>query len=156
MIEDYFSIQLSGDLRLALPLGHVETVARFPQQVICPIPGVAPFWLGVINQKGSLLWVLDGDLFFELASESAPRSSNLTAVVLSSWVNETQRRTALVVKQWVGVASLDRSQFEPVSLPVPSQFHSLFNSIVIKDNTKYALLDTIALFQTLRTNINFN
>ena len=99
MIQDYFSIQLSGDLRVALPLTHVETVARFQRQIICPIPGIPPFWLGVINQKGSLLWVLDGDRFFELASSLDQASPNLTTVILSCWVKETRQQEVEAQKQ---------------------------------------------------------
>ena len=70
MIQEYFGIQLTRSVRVALPLADLETIARFQRQRICPIPGVAPFWLGVANQRGSLLWVLDGDQFFNLVPAS--------------------------------------------------------------------------------------
>lgn len=43
MIEEYFSIQLSGDHRIALPLANVETVMRLQRQVIVPFQKLPHF-----------------------------------------------------------------------------------------------------------------
>ena len=115
---------------------------------------VAPFWLGVTHERGSLLWVLNGDRFFELVTESDSPEQNLAAVVLSCWLRETQRRVVLVVKEWLGVGSLYSSELEEVSWGLPSQFDSLFTSIVITDEKKYGLLDPMAFFEQLSQNSN--
>ena len=150
MIQEYFGIQLSRSVHIALPLANVETIARFQRPRICPIPGVAPFWLGVVNQRGSLLWVLDGDCFFNLVSTIDPQEQKLIVVVLKRRIQGVQQQVAWMVKSLEGVLSLDNSQSQPLPPTLEPRFQNLFKTIVTQDNKPVAILNSEAFFQVLR------
>ncbi|NCO74694.1 MAG: hypothetical protein GW795_15565 [Cyanobacteria bacterium] len=56
---DYFIVELSQQQKIAIPLNEVKEVMSINYTDICPIPGVKNSLLGIISQKGSLLWLLD-------------------------------------------------------------------------------------------------
>ena len=152
MIQEYFGIELSDSVHLALPLMNTETVAKFEQKSICVIPGIAPFWYGVFNYKGLLLWVLDIDQFFDLSSQDDSPEKKLTAVVLSHQHQGTRRRVALVVQQLKGILSFEQNRLESFSSLSSSLSPSLSNSCTAKieqDNKVFYVLDSDAFLERL-------
>ncbi|MGK7917178.1 MAG: chemotaxis protein CheW [Prochloraceae cyanobacterium] len=150
MIQEYFGIQLSQTVNLAVPLTDVKMVTRLEPEIICSIPGVAPYWLGVTNQEGSLLWVLDGERFFELDGVRDRQKQKLTALILTSTLQETQRRIALVVKALEGVVNLDSAYAgQPLPLLVSPRFKHLFTTTQRYDGQSVLLLDVEAFFELL-------
>ncbi|MCC5897090.1 MAG: chemotaxis protein CheW [Phormidium sp. BM_Day4_Bin.17] len=77
MERDYFKIRVSGEVRVALPLDSIDAALQIDRQLICPIPGVMPSLLGVINRQGVLTWVLDTSQFLELPSLQSSQRLNL-------------------------------------------------------------------------------
>lgn len=77
MERDYFKIRVSGQVRVALPLDAIDAALQIDRQLICPIPGVMPSLLGVINRQGVLTWVLDTSQFLELPSLVSSQRLNL-------------------------------------------------------------------------------
>ena len=73
MDREYFSFELSTGIDLALPLTDMKVATQFEVTNICVVPGVADFWYGVTNFKGSLMWVLDSDRFLNGADAPASR-----------------------------------------------------------------------------------
>ncbi len=72
MSKDYFYGQLRQSKNILFPLESTEEVISLTYGEICPVPGVSFALLGVVNQRGKLLWVLDlSDLF-----QIAPRAKN--------------------------------------------------------------------------------
>jgi len=59
MTADYFWIDVGLDMSVAIPLAKTREVLSFPWSSLCEIPGVRPELLGVSNQQGNLLWVID-------------------------------------------------------------------------------------------------
>ncbi|MGK7876379.1 MAG: chemotaxis protein CheW [Xenococcaceae cyanobacterium] len=154
MIQEYFGIQLSHSVRVALPLTDVETFAHIQRQRISPIPGVAKFWLGVANQRGSLLWVLDADQFFDLVPASDHQEQQLTAVVLTRLIQGTQRRVAWIVKELEGVLPVHSTQSQPLPPPLQPRFQTLFTATFKQDDKTIVVLDSEAFFQALRPQSN--
>lgn len=56
---DYFIVELNDNQKIAIPLDKVQEVMSINYGDICPIPGVKDGLLGVVNQRGNLLWLLD-------------------------------------------------------------------------------------------------
>ena len=59
MLKDYFHVQLGSAEQLAIPLDNATEAISAIRLDVCPIPGVPAYLLGVINQRGRLLWMLD-------------------------------------------------------------------------------------------------
>ena len=150
MMQEYFGIEISDSIHMALPLEDIEAMENFQQQNLCPIPGMPNYWFGVANQRGSLLWILDTELFFNLESSRELGSQKLTAVILKRRVQETQRRVALVVKKLEGVVDLAKSQLEPVPGTWEPRLQKLGQVMAIKQGSSFIILDSEAFFQELQ------
>ena len=81
--QEYFTVELASKITLGFSLSEIGTVAQFETLNICAVPGVAEFWYGVANFKGSLLWILDSDRFLDDGAV-APSSASQTGKALPS------------------------------------------------------------------------
>ncbi len=156
MVEEYFAVQLSHNLLVALPLTTVETVTRFQPNKVCPLPGVAPFWLGIINQQGSLLWVLDTDMFFELVVSKEQQEQTLTAIILSRKFEGSLVRVAWIVKKLEGMVSVPKSYLkssliETLPSPLKPKFQKVFPFAIEQHDRNLIVLDSAAFFETLHS-----
>ncbi|MDJ0715651.1 MAG: chemotaxis protein CheW [Prochloraceae cyanobacterium] len=151
MIQEYFGIELFGSVRIALPLQDLETIERFGRSQICSIPGVAAFFLGIIHQRGSLTWVLDGDRFLDLQTpETCQQSqSQVIVVIIKHQLGNTQKRVAWCVKNLEGVLSLNLTQSQPRPDLLPERFQSLFTAVVQHNNQPIFILDSEAFFKAI-------
>lgn len=142
MSQEYFTVRLSTEIYLGLALKDMATVAQFEQKDICLVPGVASFWYGVVNFKGSLLWVLDCRRFFNLNSEEELLKSQLTSVVLTPNLTGNSKKVALVVQQLSGIISVDLDKSTPVSTSFSSVLQNLCTAAVEQDNKVICILNT--------------
>jgi len=154
MIQEYFGVQLSWNLSVALPLTSVGTVTRIETKKICVLPGVAPFWLGITNQQGSLLWVLDTEMFFELVVPKEQQERALTTIVLSGKFQGSSVRVAWIVNKLEGVLSIAKSDLESSylkSLPPPldPKYQKVFPVAIEQRDRLLIVLDSAAFFETL-------
>lgn len=149
MSQEYFSVELSASIRLGLPLEDMTTVAQFERQNLCLVPGVAPFWYGVVNFKGSLLWVLDSDRFFHLPEREKHPTQKLTAVVLNHQIEGTQRRVAVVVKKLVGIMKVEPDRLKPLTTSLPSTLQNLSTAMVAGETHTTCILNFPAFMEQL-------
>lgn len=116
MVEDYFWIDLGLPLTVAIPLAKTREVLSFPLSSLCLIPGVRPELLGVSNQRGNLLWVMD---LPHLLSPAAAKPlnyrtlSNTKAVVL---VGESAQGAA-IAEGLKGIVSFEQGEIKPLREP---------------------------------------
>lgn len=153
MNREFFVVELSASIRLGLNLEEMTTVTQFEQKDICIVPGVAPFWYGVVNFKGSLLWVLDIDRFLNLAGSVETVSDRwnlkLTSILLTYQIQGIQKRVALAVKKLDGLLTVQSSQLQPISSTAPSSLKAICKMAIEKENTITYILDVETLFQQL-------
>ncbi len=55
MNQEYFSVALSSDISLAVPLDSMGAVIQIEAKNICLIPGVADFWHGSNQLQGYII-----------------------------------------------------------------------------------------------------
>ncbi|WP_107669220.1 chemotaxis protein CheW [Cyanothece sp. BG0011] len=149
MKKDYFGIELSKSIHLALPLENMGTVIQITPENICLIPGVSNYLLGVTNYQGALLWVLDTDQFFQIDSDLLNRKENLTAIIVKSSVSGKTKKVALVVKKIEGVLNIKTQSDNIASNYFASQFKHCLDKVVKKDNTVFGILNTETIFKTI-------
>lgn len=167
MNQEYFTIEIASEINLGLPLADLGAVIQLETANICTVPGVASFWYGVVNFKGSLLWVLDSDRFFMrslsktpkgLASRRAPhRFSNLklqnqnprklTAVILQTQQSGNQKKVALVTQKLKGLTTVDSSCLQSLSAHVSSELQKCCLAMV--HEAGIYVIDSVALLQQL-------
>ncbi len=151
MQQDYFGIELSGDICLALPLESLVKVTQLKQKNLCFIPGMAPFWLGVMNYQGSLVWVLDTNHFLNLIPEKNPYRKTLTAVIVKHKIDKKQRRVALIANKIQGILNSNNFQSLGVNSPLPSQYQSLIQETILGNRGAIDILDLKKFFQLIKT-----
>lgn len=111
MINDYFCVQLRQSINALFPLESAEEVISLSSKEICPVPGVSSALLGVVNQRGKLLWVLElSDLLqIPLNIKTTQAPDKLTLLVLSD-NKKLERQVGCVVSALKGIITLDLAQ----------------------------------------------
>lgn len=151
MQQEYFSVELSGSAHLAFPLEDLVKVIEIKPRNLYLMPGMPAFWLGVINYKGNLLWVLDSYDFFKLKSQNYNSQQTLTAVILQKRVKKSQKRVALIVKELRGILSLNDPENLPVDSSLPSFCQPFIKGTIFGKGTAIDILDLGKFFSVLQT-----
>ncbi|MEM8673323.1 MAG: chemotaxis protein CheW [Cyanobacteria bacterium P01_G01_bin.67] len=147
MNQEYFVFELASSIYLGVPLVNMGTVIQLEVQNICTVPGVASFWYGVVNYKGSLLWVLDSDRFFNLPTQRQQRIQKLTAVILKPDASDSQKQVALVTTKLNGIAEIEPSCLEPLSDNVSPQLHQCCSASVQTESQTTYMIDAASLLE---------
>lgn len=114
MVTDYFWIDLGLALTVAIPLAKTREVLSFPLNSLCLIPGVRPELLGVSNQRGNLLWVVDLARLLSptMASSLNYRTlENTKAVVLAG----DSLQAAAIARGLKGIVSFSEEELTPIN-----------------------------------------
>lgn len=129
MLTDYFHVQLRQAMEVVLPLDSAVEVMTLNQKEICPIPGVSPALLGVVNQRGKLLWVLQLSDFLGLAKspKQVQLQDNLTLLVVTSG---REYQLACVVSALKGIVTLNSTKFKPVSARLAPTLGSFLSGVI--------------------------
>ena len=150
---DYFHIHLRQSVTVLLPLESTAEVMTLTRGGICPIPGVAAALLGVVNQRGKLLWVMElSDLLGIEPSPTPLRSQdNLIVVVLASSDSPTnERRVGCVVSALKGIVPLDPAKFRPVPTKLSPFLRSLFSGVAEVERSPAGILNVDAVLDTIK------
>lgn len=160
MLNDYFLVQLHQSIEVALSLDSTKEVISIAYGDVCPIPGVSPALLGVVNQRGKLLWVFDlGDLVKISPSQKPLRpQDNLTLLVLNtpskSNAQVQDRQVGCLVSALKGVVTLDSADFQPLNNQFPN-LKSFSSAIALLEKQTVAVIDTQAILDRINS-ISFN
>lgn len=149
MNQEYFTVELASAIHLGVPLENMGTVAQFEAQNICTVPGVANFWYGVVNFKGSLLWVLDTDNFLNISIQRNKPIQKLTAVILNIEKSSDQKKVAIVTQKLKGILTLEASELKPLADNVSPQLRKCCNAIAQNESQTTYILDSTDLLQQL-------
>ncbi len=157
MPQEYFKVKVSGSVQVALPLAHVETVLQLNPQLICPIPGVSPGLLGVVNRRGTLTWVVDLSHFLELAPLTIEPGKNLTAIVIAqssfnpTSISGNSTTIACAIETLEGVFTPQK--VKPIRRPLKSRLRDLLHQVAYQEKAGIAILDPIVLLRTLQSDV---
>jgi twitching motility protein PilI len=149
---DYFHIQLRQSVTVLLPLESTAEVMTLTRGGICPIPGVAHALLGVVNQRGRLLWVMElSDLLLIKPSPVPLRSQDsLTIVAISTSDSPAnERRVGCVVSTLKGIVPLDPAKFRPMPTRFPPSLRSLFSGVAEVDRSPAGILNVNAVLNAI-------
>lgn len=159
MLSDYFHVQLHPSIGIVLPLDNTTEVISLPRREICPIPGVSPALLGVVNQCGRFLWVLELSHLLKLAQPTTRVSQdNLTLIVLTSGSTDStsgqsERRVGCVVSALKGIIPLNSAKFKPVPTKFASSIGSFLSGIAEVEHSSVAVLSVSAVLANLHTSV---
>jgi twitching motility protein PilI len=149
MHQEYFSIQLSPEINLGVPLSVMGTVVQLETKNICTVPGVADFWYGVINFKGSLIWVLDSDRYFNLENKTNSLYKKLTAVTIKYQLDSSFKQIALVTQKLVGIVSLESDYLQQFPEDIPPRLRDCCFTTVATNTQNTYILNPSNLLQQL-------
>ena len=146
MDREYFSFELSTGIDLALPFTDMKVATQFEVTNICVVPGVADFWYGVTNFKGSLVWVLDSNRFFNI-NKSDRQPKKLTTVILHQ--QQAQKKVAIATRQLKGIISIWPDSFKPIENNT-SILSKCCNAVVQTETLSTYIIESAALLQQLQ------
>ena len=161
MLTDYFYVQLRQSVKVALPLVSTAEVISLRRGDICPIPGVAPALLGVVNHRGRILWVLELSDLLKLAPSPgvARPQDRLTLVVLRATsegvgVGEgAERQIACAVSALSGIVPLNPRQFKPISKKLTSELRLFVCGVTEIEQSRVAILNIEAILAALSASV---
>ena len=150
MINDYFCCQLRQSVNVLFPLENIEEVIALTYGEVSPIPGVCSALLGVVNQRGKLLWVLELSELLQIAPENKNMRSpdNLTLLVLSASKN-SERQVGCVVSALKGIIPIVATQ--SLSSDSSPTGQSLGVSSIKFDDENYTLIDVQSVLNNIFT-----
>ena len=159
MLSDYFYLQLRQSVRIIIPLERTTEVISLTRGEICPIPGVSPALLGVVNQRGKLLWVLDlSDLLGLPPAGAALRSQDqLTIVVLNNAAaGQVEHQIGCVVSALKGVMPLDPTEFKSAPAKLAASLKPFIPEMAVIEQSPVAVLNVDPVLAAIQTFVNQN
>lgn len=147
-MQEYFCIGLSNSVYLGLSLSHIDKLIQLQQKDICMIPGIADFWLGVVNYKSSLLWILDTEKFLNISQNNKQVKSHQTALILNYSMDDRQKKVGLIIENLLGVIMVEPEQDEYPQSNIPSALNNICD-VIRKDGKDIALVNTEMLLEQL-------
>jgi twitching motility protein PilI len=152
MIQEYCRLKISPSLRIAIPVSYVDEIIQLRSQDISPIPGVQPALLGITNQRGKLLWVLNMEHFLGL--KPSPLGKPIVAIAIRDQIGDMGiRRLACVVMAIEEIVTLDSQKFLPIPKNLPPRAQALLSSLVRVDDNIYGLLNVNEVFRLLNPDV---
>jgi twitching motility protein PilI len=129
MNQEYFTVEIASEVTLGLLLKDMDTLAQLDTQNICTVPGIEDFWYGVVNFRGSLLWVLDSDRFFNLELPRHKLPQKLTTLVVKNQQSDSEKQVAIVIQQLRGIVAIEPSCCQPVGDDVSPQLRQCCSTV---------------------------
>ncbi|MGK7896948.1 MAG: chemotaxis protein CheW [Xenococcus sp. (in: cyanobacteria)] len=148
-MQEYFCIGLSHSVYLGLSLEHVDKLITLRRKDICLIPGIADFWVGVVNYKSSLLWILDLENFLGITKNNQEFKSQQTVLILNYSTGNYQKKVALIIKDLQGVFKFQKEQIVVNYSAIFSRLQDICDSFMHQDGKDIALVKTEVLLEQL-------
>ncbi|MEO0852286.1 MAG: chemotaxis protein CheW [Cyanobacteria bacterium J06648_11] len=162
MVAEYFVVRSFDSTLLAIPLVDVSGTLAVELSDVCPLPGVDPALLGVINQRGQLLWVLNLSEALGRGAMSGRRSpQSLTLLDLVRSHSQAQSaaersRVACAVAELVEIVAFEDATIAPAPdelltrLGYSERGRSLLSGTTDYQGETAVVLDADALFDALK------
>ncbi|MEB3212643.1 MAG: chemotaxis protein CheW [Leptolyngbyaceae bacterium] len=150
MSAEYFHVQLRQEVHVAIPVKSTVEVSGHSFEHICPVPGVDPVLLGVVNWRGHLLWNVDLSDFLGVKADiadSLPLVSTRASIVIAD--GRSHRRLCCWVNRLVGMMTLTEHQIKPVPKKFPASVIP-YSAGWIKSEIPLLVLDPIAVLDSAR------
>ena len=149
MITDYFCCQLRQSVKVLFPLASTEEVISLTYEEICPVPGVSAALIGVVNQRGKLLWVLElSDLLQIVPDQKSRRSPDTLTLLVLSGNHNSEQQVGCVISNLEGIISVDLTVQSLIS-DSPLACKELKTNSIVLDNEKYTLIDVQAVLKNI-------
>jgi twitching motility protein PilI len=163
MNTDYLQISLANNNSLLISTTNTVEIISRKTSDICPIPGLISSLLGVVNQRGRLLWVLDLADFLGSpenlrndgfqADSTRKRKEEVTIVVLADakeiTVEERRATIGCLVAGLQEIISLADDRIDPFVSETGSDF---FAGTTVVENLSMPILNLTGLFDYLQYN----
>ena len=160
MLTDYFHVQLRQGMEVVLPLDSAVEVLTLNPKEICPIPGVSPALLGVVNQRGKLLWVLQLSDFLGLAKSPKQRLQDnlILLVVTTESANSSaigrECQLACVVSALKGIVTLNSIKIKPVSARLAPNLGSFLSGVTEIEQSVVGVLNVNTVLSAISVYTN--
>ncbi|MCH9056892.1 chemotaxis protein CheW [Synechococcus sp. PCC 6716] len=147
---EYFHVELPRGVNVAIPLDQTAEVLSLQARDICLIPGVSPALLGISNQRGHLLWMLDLLQLLGLDHPSGQATNErLTALVVREATPQQPRQFACIVSRLRGIMSVLPDQLQPVPKRLQREVRQYLAGFVQMERLPILLLNIEAIFQAV-------
>ncbi len=166
MNTDYLQVCLSKKESLLIPTTNAVEIISRKRSDICPIPGLLFSLLGVVNQRGRLLWVLDLASLLGLADDRpgggfADREKKLdreevTIVILTNnrerGMEEQQPTIGCLVAGLQEMISLENDLIKPIERDFSTKITDFLSGMTVTEKLSLPILNIANLLTHLQHN----
>ncbi|URR36087.1 chemotaxis protein CheW [Thermosynechococcus sp. HN-54] len=149
-IQEYFHVELPRRVNVAIPLEQTAEVFSLEPRDICLMPGVSAALLGISNQRGRLLWMLDLLQLLGVQHDwGRSPHQRWTALVMRDTDRSSPRQLACVVSQLRGIIHVPPEKQQPVPQRLQRQVQQYLQGFVQFDRVPILLLNVEAIFASI-------
>jgi len=152
MVQEFFHIELTKSVHIAVPLAQTAEVLTVEASELCPIPGVAPALLGVVNQRGRLLWMVDLEYLLGLEQTNLSKRRRAPALVVHSQSEDGDSvyRLGCVTSHLRGIIACKDVDISPVPARLEQRMHQFFAAWLHPPGYSLLKLNVNALFNAVQ------
>lgn len=147
-IQEYFHVELPRRVNVAIPLGQTAEVLSVEPRNICLVPGVSAALLGISNQRGRLLWMLDLLQLLGVHHDWG-RSPHQRWTALVMRHGSSPRQLACLVSQLRGIIHVSPEQQQPVPQRLQREVQQYLQGFVQLNRLPILLLNVEAIFEAV-------
>jgi twitching motility protein PilI len=158
MNTDYLQVCLSKKKSLLIPTTNAVEIISRKRSDICPIPSLLSSLLGVVNQRGRLLWVLDLASLLGLADDREKKldREEVTIVILANdreqGIEEQQPTIGCLVAGLQEMISLESDRIKPVERDFSIKITDFLSGITVTEKLSLPILNIANLLDHLQHN----
>lgn len=155
MEEEFFHIELTKSVHIAVPLSQTAAVLTVEAAELCPIPGVAPALLGVVNQRGRLLWMVDLEYLLGLEPTRSAKRRRSPALVLNWLPDESEEqdqeyRLGCLTSHLRGIVTCQAKDISPVPARLEQRMQQFFSAWIHPPGYSLLKLNVEAIFDAVQ------
>ncbi|AFY62686.1 chemotaxis protein CheW [Synechococcus sp. PCC 6312] len=155
MEQEFFHIELTKSVHIAVPLTQTAEVLTVEASELCPIPGVAPALLGVVNQRGRLLWMVDLEYLLGLQPTHSSKRRRSPALVVNWLPDESEDQEAeyhlgCLTSHLRGIVACQAKDISPVPPRLEQRMHQFFSAWIHPPGYSLLKLNVEAIFTAVQ------
>ncbi|MDJ0844511.1 chemotaxis protein CheW [Crocosphaera sp.] len=138
--DPYLQLQIDSEIQLLLPMVTTKEVLIFPASRLTFMPNMPPVFLGLLNQRSHIFWVVDLGKLLNLSSLKLESQEYPIAIIHSG-----KKALALAVEKVVGVIRFPQEKIQSPLNNIQPSLTPYLQGCLPQDRQIFLILDPDAI-----------
>ncbi|EAZ89638.1 hypothetical protein CY0110_24436 [Crocosphaera chwakensis CCY0110] len=141
--DPYLHLQIDSQTQILLPMTMTKEVFIIPSSRLTIMPNMPSFFLGLLNQRSRIFWVVDLGKFLNLSSLKLDSQQYSIAIIHSG-----KKALALAVEKVMGVTRFSKERIESPFNTVQSDLIPYLQGCIPQEKQLFFILDPEAILNS--------